>query len=342
MVSNQQRGPLAALSRRGRESTGRPRLFALSPSIDILLATFNGQPYLAEQLASLDRQTSRSFRILARDDGSDDQTVATLEQFARASDRAVILVPTNGKRRGPSGNFDELLSRATAPYVMFCDQDDRWDADKVETFEAAMRKLEAAHGSRTPILVHSNLRVVDASLRSLGDSFWRYQLIDPHGGSSLARLLGQNVVTGSASMMNRALIELARPVPPEAIMHDWWIALVAVAFGVIGTIDRATGDYRQHGGNDTGAKRWDRSYIIAKLREVGDRSALAAILARTTRQATAFAGRFEHRLSARQLAVVRDYAALSERSFLHRRWTIVRRGFWKHGRLRNLGLLARV
>src|SRR5690606_39057310 len=136
--------------------------------------------------------------------------------------------------------------------VMFSDADDCWFPDKISLTLDLMRVVEKDEGgARTPTLVHTDLAVVDRDLRPIADSLWQYQGVNPDL-TSLNRLLIQNCVTGCTVMVNRPLRELASPIPPGVVMHDWWMALVASSFGRIARIARPTLLYRQHGRNDTG------------------------------------------------------------------------------------------
>ena len=103
-----------------------------------------------------------------------------------------------------------------------------------------------------PVLAHTDLVVVDENLHTIAPSFWSYSNLNPYCGSRLNRLLIQNVVTGSATMINRALARLASPIPQGAVLHDWWLALVASALGRIEAIPEKTVLYRQHGRNCAG------------------------------------------------------------------------------------------
>ena len=96
---------------------------------------------------------------------------------------------------------------------MFCDQDDVWLPSRIEKPLERMKKLEDSLGPDTPILVHTDLAVVDEDLRPLGPSFWKYGRIDPRSGDNLGRLLVRNVVTGCATTINRAWRDWPRPFP---------------------------------------------------------------------------------------------------------------------------------
>ena len=309
---------------------------------DILLATYNGATFVEAQLRSLLAQSQDGFRILARDDSSSDGTLTILEAVAEANQSRFRIIKDGKGRLGACGNFGALLALADAPYVMFCDQDDIWVSDKIDRILGKMQEEEAVAGLRTPVLVHSDLKVVDEDTKEIAPSFWKYQNLEPEKGKAFNRLLVQNVVTGCATMVNRALVQKALPIPGEAIMHDWWLALVAAAFGRIGHLPEATVLYRQHGRNELGAKQWNAGYVIRKAMRLFDREELSKSLGATQRQAAAFAQRFGDDLAPGQRAAAEAYASLAKRGFLERRIMLWRYGLFKNGLIRNLGLFARI
>jgi glycosyltransferase involved in cell wall biosynthesis len=309
-------------------------------TIDILLATYNGEKFLAEQIASIFAQSHLQFRLLVRDDGSSDGTASLLGDCAARRPGEVVVIDNRGCRLGPSGSFGALLEHSTAGYVMFCDQDDVWLPEKVARLLGRMRAAEEKYGHQTPILVHSDLAVVGERLETIHPSFWRYQRLSPIRGAKLNRLLVQNVVAGCAAMINRALAERALPIPPEAVMHDWWLALTAAALGRLECLAEATVLYRQHGQNRIGAQRWLR-YVLAQARALlAGRT--ADVLQHSQRQAAALLCRFGPSLRAEQRSVVEAYATLGDHGPLSRRLLIVRHGLYKAGWIRNVGLLAAI
>ncbi len=144
-------------------------------NISILLSTYKGSRYLKNQLDSLMAQTYKVFDIIARDDGSSDSTLKILKSY----DVEVLDINQN---LGAKGSFSELLSYAVAnsdsEYFMFCDQDDVWHDKKVEKTLAKMQEMEQQFGN-IPLLVHTNLEVVDESLNTINDSFMNFQKINP-------------------------------------------------------------------------------------------------------------------------------------------------------------------
>jgi glycosyltransferase involved in cell wall biosynthesis len=312
------------------------------PRIDILLATHNGVCFLGEQVRSLLEQTYPHFRILARDDGSTDATAALLADLAARRPGKIEIVDRGGRRLGTRGNFAALLERADADYVMFCDQDDVWLPEKVERTLQTMQDVERQSGADRPVLVHTDLAVVDEALRPLGRSFWEYQHLDVRRGATINRLLIQNVVTGCAAMANRPLVQKALPIPPEAVHHDWWLALVAAVFGRVVPVDEATVLYRQHGRNQVGALRWDAAHVVRKVQTLFDRSDLVRNMCDSRRQARTFLERFGPSLASGKRSAVEAYAGLGERGFLARRWCLARYGFYRTGWIRNLSLFATI
>lgn len=224
-------------------------------TIDILLATFNGFSFIASQLDSLLAQDYKEIHLIIRDDMSSDCTKKILDTYAKKFPNIITILPSE-KQLGVKGNFSCLMNHSTAKYVMFADQDDIWEDTKVSKTYAKMKELESQSSTNSPLLVHTDLKVVDRDLNILSESFWEYNGIDPTLGHSLNRLLMQNVVTGCTMMINCSLLKLAFPIPENSAMHDWWLALVAAAFGKIETLPEATMLYRQHGKNALGAQKF--------------------------------------------------------------------------------------
>ena len=300
--------------------------------------SYNGECYLKEQLDSLLAQTYKSIEIIARDDGSTDGTVKIL------SDYGVKILPSD-ENCGPKISFsillDAMLQDKKANYFMFCDQDDIWDKNKVAASLAHMQKMELKH-KELPLLVHTDLLVVDKHSKIISSSFWHYEHINPQR-NKLGNLLMQNTVTGCTMLFNRRLAQLARPIPKEAIMHDWWMALVASAFGVVGVIDEPYISYRQHGRNDTGAKAYSWKKIVRDAGEIiFGRGIYSQHLDINIVQASAFLDIYSEKLSRDLLLSVEAFASIKKQNFFQKRLNILRYGLLKYGFFRNLGLMMRI
>jgi hypothetical protein len=321
------------------EISGAVRLLSRNPgervgsNVAIVMATYNGGAHVPEQVRSLLAQDVREWRLLVRDDGSTDDTRERVESFAREDSR-ITLLPA-GERLGPAGNFGALCEhavRAGAEYVFPCDQDDVWNPTKMSLALGLMRRLESEHGKSTALLVHSDLEVVDASLAAIAPSFLRFQGIAHIPTEPLKVLLVQNFVTGCASLLNRALLDLALPLPPLAIMHDWWLALCAAAGGRIDFVDAATIQYRQHGANQIGAGGSGAPLNVLDSQERRRFARSWSAMAQAVLQARALHERMRERgrTSGEALDLVGEFAGLDRESPLRRLRTLRRLGIHCH------------
>lgn len=260
---------------------------SIFPTVDIALATWNGARFLPSLLDSIVAQSYPNWRLVVRDDGSSDRTSEILATFAEHHKSRVELVQDDRVRLGVTRNFEAAVRRCTANYVAFADQDDIWLPDKLQHTVQRLLAVEEEVGKATPILVHTDLRVVDAALGLIAPSFMRMMRLDPLAGATIKRLLVRNVVTGCTMLANRALVDAASPVPEAAVIHDWWLALVGACLGRVEFIDERTVLYRQHGTNSIGAvDGWSLHSTLARLlgaraaigRRYGQAAALSEIL----------------------------------------------------------------
>jgi glycosyltransferase involved in cell wall biosynthesis len=301
------------------------------------LSTFDGSHFLPALIESLKTQSYRGWSLLVRDDGSTDVTPRILERYRKNFPEVVNILNDTDRQLGPAASYSKLLLQTQSSYVMLCDQDDIWSPDKIEKTLAVMQEAEKQHGSATPLLVHTDLKVVDENLQLIADSFWKYQNLSPELGSRLNRLLAQNVVTGCTVMINRALLDIAVPIPEAAAMHDWWLALVAATFGKVIYLDEPMILYRQHGKNSVGAKKWGMSRILHKIKSPDE---IRASILSSTSQAQALLDRYNSVMSAEQRDIVEAYANLPYVSRLERIRSVLRYRFYKHGAIRSLGFLV--
>lgn len=299
------------------------------PTVEVLLATFNGQRFLPELLDSLLGQSHRDFTILVSDDRSSDRTPAILRDYSDRFPGRILILPPPAQHLGAVGNFGRLLAHASADYVLTCDHDDVWLPDKIAVSLSQMIKLEASHPRGTPLLVHTDLIVAGPSLEVLDASFFRYTQIDP-SRSDLISLLQSNVATGCASIINRRLYLRARPVPSYASMHDHWLAQVAAALGAVKYVEHSTILYRQHRGNLIGARKSGRASFQRRLHRLLLCDAQLQFLLRCSRQAAELLARYAQDMRPEERSAASALATL---------WTTSR---WRRmGQLRRAGLLPR-
>lgn len=253
----------------------------------LLLSTFNGEKYLSAQLDSIIAQTYTHWILLIRDDGSSDKTRDLIHSYAKKDPRIQLLNDNLGNLNTIQ-SFSALMKEGlhrNEPYIFFCDQDDVWLAHKIESTLSELQKLEASMNADLPILIHTDLTVVDDDLNIIHPSFLTYENLKRNAENPIKTLLINNYITGCTIGMNRALLKLATPVPDSVRMHDWWCGLCAAACGKIGFINKPSILYRQHSNNMVGSRGFK-----AKLKElITIRSSFASRVAKfraTINQAT--------------------------------------------------------
>jgi len=315
------------------------------PTVHVICPIYNGRVFLPSFLDSLQAQTHAQWVLWVRDDGSSDDSGAIVRSYADRDGRIRVL-DHDGERRGAAQAFRWLWDRipGAADYVMFADQDDVWLPEKITRTLEAMRTAEAERDGA--VLVHTDLVVVDAALREIAPSFWQFAGIDVHS-TSLSRVVVRNMVTGNTAMINRALRECTGSISSDAVMHDWWVACVAAAFGRVVALPYASVLYRQHGANTIGVRRsaahasW-RELPAESLNAFARSAKVRADIAIAARQAMAFVSAYGAALPERDRIFLHEYARMPSQGFLRRKWDVVRMQLLPgNGLLRNVGLLLR-
>lgn len=224
--------------------------------IDILLATYNGEKYINQQIESILGQTHKDWKLIVHDDGSSDNTIHSIKEYVSKHPEKIVFIEDGIKTGGAKNNFVHLMNFSTAPYIMFCDQDDVWKEDRIEKFYQTMLEAEQIYNN-IPLLVFSDLTVADEQLNLISPSMIQYQKLNPKIAQSFDLLKCQNVITGCAMMMNKKALESASPIPDNILMHDWWIGLTTAKYGKNIFLNQQTILYRQHSNNAVGSKRVD-------------------------------------------------------------------------------------
>lgn len=311
---------------------------------DIVLSAYNARLFLEAQIESLRHQTHRTWRLWARDDGSTDGTTRLLTDLGR-SDERIHVHPPDGRNLGPAGAFSWLLENLPpdARYVFTCDADDVWLPDKVALSLEAMIQAEEKSGG--PLLLHTDLRVTDEDLNVRNPSLWDHLGLDLRP-LTLRRLMVENVVTGPTVLLNRSMVDRIRPIPREAPYQDWWMALVAAAFGRIVTLEEATVLYRRHGTNitDEVEKREKTTFhLVREMVAIWSRTPeLRKWLSISAGQAALFVERFRGDLRPEEVRMMEEYAEIPSLGFFRRKMRVLRhRALRHHGLARNVALLLR-
>jgi len=310
-------------------------------TIDILLATYNGEKYLPEQLDSILQQTNHDWRIVARDDGSTDRTRSILYDYAEkvnakyGKGKFVIVLNDDASRPDMPGikhalhNFGTLMEWSKedgkADYAMFSDQDDVWHKDKIEKTLKAMHALETTSEKGTPLLVHTDATVVSADGTPQRDaSYMNARHLDPRRETFRNNLV-ECPYQGCTMMMNKPLLELATPAPDVAHSHDMWVGLVAAAAGKHAYLDEPTLDYRQHGGNVYGAR--------SKLKDQVRRA--FQVLQSFTRQAEALHERCYEKMPPETRHDLDRYLEISKEDQPMRGFHLAREGYRRNASLKH-------
>lgn len=311
----------------------------MSAYIDILLSTYNGGKYLTAQLESLLAQDYPFIRIIIRDDGSTDDTLSIIKCYCQRYSERIILLEDN-QHLGAKQSFGKLMAYVSSAYVAFCDQDDVWLPQKITQLFAEMQRAETRYGQGVPILTHSDLYVVNNELVRVADSYWFYAGLDPER-NQLAQLLVQNTVTGCAMLANRALIDKARPIASQAIMHDYWLALVASSFGVIIPVNIPLLYYRQHGKNTLGATQYNLLAFFSRFVKLIRGRDVAFSITPLQLQAQALLNTYED-INHEDKKLLSGFVSITTRAYLFRCLFLLRRGVLMSGWLRNVRLMLRI
>lgn len=303
--------------------------------IAVLLATYNGERFLKAQLLSIIENIrllkgDHEVDIIVSDDGSQDETVNIIQQVQHQYMRIFIL--DISRKGGAVANFAFLLKNIDVyDIVFFSDQDDVWMSDKMNLFVA---EFASQKDKSIPMLVHSDLSVVDENLCMIATSMFRYQNLNKK--ASFRQLVVQNSVTGCVMAINQSLLQLVQHSRIEkSIMHDWYMALIASVFGEIRFIDKPTILYRQHGNNQVGAKLFSlRNLLVQMLNCRSQYCKVRQSILRTQKQAALFLADFRGRLPQREERYLSAYQYQKWKFYIRVKLMVL--GYRKHGWLRNM------
>lgn len=267
--------------------------------VDVLLATYHpNDVWLKEQIDSIRAQRGVGINLIMRDDP---------------------------KGEGACANFNALLKMSDGDYAAFSDQDDVWQEEKLAKMMSRMLEVEAERGRDVPILVFCDSVITDETLHPMSGTLISRSGVNVRRGLRVERLLMQNFISGHAMLINAALRRKVGDIPQDAIMHDYWIALVAAAFGVISFLDDPLVMYRQHSSQALGAM--GKCHSTAGFR---------SRLAHNILQAKAFCRRY----GAECPECVRALSRIDAMTWWGKRLEIVRHGLFKSGLRRNLGVFV--
>jgi glycosyltransferase involved in cell wall biosynthesis len=306
--------------------------------VHIIIATYNGEKYISEQIESILSQTYTDYVIYINDVNSSDNTVAIAKQYQKKyPDKIKINVNAVGSG-GAKHNFWLLVQNASeCDYMMFCDQDDVWLEDKVAFSIDAMQKAEDQYGRETPVLFNTDLIIVDSELKVIHKSFKKAHNVN-HYKTKLNQIVSQNTVTGCTMVINQALIKLLTHKPKYFVMHDWWIELVAAAFGKIIYSDKKTILYRQHGKNVVGVRNMYNPLYCVKF-FIFDFKTIRQALQNSYIQAESLLEIYHEKLTEQQKIMLTEYVNIRHYNKVKRIRTLFKYDFLKNGFTRKIAHL---
>lgn len=295
------------------------------PLISVVIATYNGSKFLPEQLDSIYNQTYKNIEVIVCDDKSTDATVEILKRYQETYGLRYYI---NEHTQGVIKNFEKGISYATGSYIALSDQDDVWLPNKLALSLDQLREVEGEYTTGGPAILFTDLAVVDEKLTPIHPSYWNYMQLNP-AHTQLNRVLVENVVTGCTLLMNKAAVDLALPIPKEALMHDVWFLLVTTCFGKVTYLPEKTVLYRQHNQNVVGARQasWvqklSSGYAKIKQRKF-------SLLEPEIKQAESFYRQYLQRLSAdpEKQTVLKNFISLKGKDFFNRKYLLVRHAFY--------------
>lgn len=210
----------------------------ISKLVSIVLATYNGEVFLAKQLESLFHQTYPHIEIIAVDDGSKDKTVQILHEHASIHPNMKVYV--NEENLGFIKNFEKGCRLSTGDLIAFCDQDDYWDEKKIE-------KMAAAIGDYS--IIYCDSRVCNQNLEPAKTKI--SDLVHFKSWNNCLQLAVFCRIYAHTMVFKRSLFNVADPflsvIPP-----DWWLPYLSTFYGGMKYFPEQMVLYRQHLGNVTG------------------------------------------------------------------------------------------
>lgn len=305
--------------------------------VTVLLAAYNGEAYIRQQLDSILNQTYKELAIVISDDLSTDYTPGILKEYEQKHPDRVRCLRNEKASGSPQNNFFRLLREVSDEYVMLCDQDDIWLPDKTEVTLKEMKRLEKQWGKEVPLLVHGDLSVTDQSGNIRHKSMVQYQKIAVKD-NRFSHYLVENNITGNTVMINQGFSPYLSYIPETCMMHDWWLGLVASCFGKISYIDRPLLLYRQHESNQVGSKSGIRQYAERLTHKDRVRQQYRNMFL----QAELFLDRYGTEMAREQRVTLEQFINLQSMNRMQKIHTIWKYKFYKSTLIRTFGQMLSI
>jgi glycosyltransferase involved in cell wall biosynthesis len=206
--------------------------------VSIIVATYNGEKYLLQQLQSLAAQTYKDLEIIICDDNSSDGTKTIIEDFASKNKNVSFYF--NTKNLGVNQNFEQGFLRATGEFIAIADQDDIWLPNKIEEQMKLFTEEEIVLSHSASVHFSGNILPVKK----------RNNSTLPFTGNDVKKLLLRNSVSGHNIIFRKSLLTQILPIP-EHIFYDWWIVQTAACNGMVTATNKILAYHRFHENNIT-------------------------------------------------------------------------------------------
>lgn len=228
--------------------------------IDILVATYNSNiNFLRMQLDSLLSQNYSNIRVIISDDASSkSETKDFLTEYSKKDNRITLFL--NEKNRGYVKNFEFLLEKSDANYIMFCDHDDIWYNTKVQ-------KMYDKLVSEDVDLVYCNAKQIDEKGKILQESYIDYKHLPKMNGKNSTLACSRHIAIGCSQIFTKKIKEQMLPFKESVMAHDWINVYLATLGKGVAYIDEPLFEYRLHNTNEFGGRslnqnlnRWKEKY----------------------------------------------------------------------------------
>ncbi|EAI4070941.1 glycosyltransferase family 2 protein [Campylobacter jejuni] len=223
----------------------------MNDNIAIILATYNGEKYLEEQIKSILNQTYKNIKIYIGDDNSKDSTMNIIKSYKSLYPDKITYYQ-NEVNIGFIKNFEKLLQITKEDYIALSDQDDIWLPNKLEEQIKAIKEMEKR--DNLPIMCHSNLIMIDENQKIICNSFFSFKKYKLKLEKDLGHILGPCGVMGNTMMINKIFKEKILPFPKNIDFHDYYIAIICELFGKRITLYKSFVLYRIHQNNASNSK----------------------------------------------------------------------------------------
>ncbi len=307
--------------------------------IYIIMCVYNGEKYIKEQIESILHNSITDWRLYISDDGSTDRTYELAAGYAKAYPQKIILT-THINAADPSIHFlekirDVSMKMQADDFIMLCDQDDIWYNNKIELTLEHMNHLVVKNSNKKPLLVCTDVEVVNEKKEQLAESF-RRMIHYSIKKLDTAHLLMEHKAQGCTIMINKVLADKIRQLPQVITKHDMWLEMIAVTMGKVDYVDEPTMAYRRHAEQYTAGEMRFWKMVVEQLKHMKEQKYMVYGLAPQTKE---FLRIYGQELDGEHKELVETFATLEQQGFWQKRYNIIKYHMWKTGVIRNIGMM---